>query len=111
MGRMARLTLRLDFGPGRAIGYGKTRLLEAVRDHGSISAAGRSMGMSYRRVWLLASADLRSMRPASLTIRVECAEFEGIGDLSLVPKGRSAITSNGSHRTGLKRSLQQCGGH
>src|SRR5271156_2605333 len=50
---MARLTLRLDFGPGRAIGHGKIRLLEAVRDTGSISAAGRAMGMSYRRAWLL----------------------------------------------------------
>lgn len=50
---MARLTLRLDFGPGRAIGHGKIRLLEAVRDHGSISAAGRMMEMSYRRAWLL----------------------------------------------------------
>jgi molybdate transport system regulatory protein len=50
---MASLTLRLDFGPGQAVGHGKIRLLEAVRDHGSISAAGRSMGMSYRRAWLL----------------------------------------------------------
>ena len=50
---MARLTLRLDFRPGRAIGHGKIRLLEAVRDYGSNSAAGRSMGMSYRRAWLL----------------------------------------------------------
>ena len=50
---MARLTLRLDFGPGQAIGHGKIRLLEAVRDHGSISAAGRTMAMSYRRAWLL----------------------------------------------------------
>ena len=50
---MARLTLRLDFAPGQAIGHGKIRLLEAVRDHGSISAAGRTMGMSYRRAWLL----------------------------------------------------------
>ena len=53
---MARLSLRLDFGPGRAIGHGKIRLLEAVRDQGSISAAGRSMGMSYRRAWLLVDA-------------------------------------------------------
>jgi molybdate transport system regulatory protein len=45
--------LRLDFGPGRAIGHGKIGLLEAIRDYGSISAAGRSMGMSYRRAWLL----------------------------------------------------------
>jgi molybdate transport system regulatory protein len=50
---MARLTLRLDFGPGQAVGHGKIRLLEAVREHGSIAAAGRSMGMSYRRAWLL----------------------------------------------------------
>jgi molybdate transport system regulatory protein len=53
---MARLTLRLDFGPGQAVGHGKIRLLEAVRDHGSIAAAGRSMGMSYRRAWLLIDA-------------------------------------------------------
>ena len=53
---MARLTLRLDFGPGQAVGHGKIQLLEAVRDHGSISAAGRSMGMSYRRAWLLVDA-------------------------------------------------------
>jgi molybdate transport system regulatory protein len=53
---MARLTLRLDFGPGQAIGHGKIRLLEAVREHGSISAAGRTMGMSYRRAWLLVDA-------------------------------------------------------
>ena len=53
---MARLTLRLDLGPGQAIGHGKIRLLEAVRDHGSIAAAGRSMGMSYRRAWLLVDA-------------------------------------------------------
>ncbi len=53
---MARLTLRLDFAPGQAIGHGKIRLLEAVRDHGSISAGGRAMGMSYRRAWLLIDA-------------------------------------------------------
>jgi molybdate transport system regulatory protein len=50
---MARLTLRLDFDPGQAVGHGKVRLLEAVRAYGSIAAAGRSMGMSYRRAWLL----------------------------------------------------------
>ncbi len=29
------------------------RLLELIGEHGSISAAGRAMGMSYRRAWLL----------------------------------------------------------
>ena len=48
-----RLTLRLDFGANRSIGPGKVRLLEAVERTGSISQAGRDLGMSYRRAWLL----------------------------------------------------------
>src|SRR3984957_17065956 len=48
-----RLTLRVDFGTDRAIGPGKVLLLEAIRETGSISQAGRSLGMSYRRAWLL----------------------------------------------------------
>jgi molybdate transport system regulatory protein len=48
-----RLTLRVDFGSSGSIGPGKIRLLEAVERTGSISKAGRSLGMSYRRAWLL----------------------------------------------------------
>jgi molybdate transport system regulatory protein len=48
-----RLTLRVDFGPSRSIGPGKIRLLEAIDRTGSISQAGRALGMSYRRAWLL----------------------------------------------------------
>jgi molybdate transport system regulatory protein len=49
----ARLTLRVDFGSRRSIGPGKVRLLEEVARTGSISEAGRKLGMSYRRAWLL----------------------------------------------------------
>src|SRR5262249_27914174 len=48
-----RLTLRVDFDTNRSIGPGKIRLLEAIARTGSISQAGRSLGMSYRRAWLL----------------------------------------------------------
>jgi len=48
-----RVTLRLDFDAGRKLGPGKIALLEAIRDAGSISAAGRAHEMSYRRAWLL----------------------------------------------------------
>jgi molybdate transport system regulatory protein len=48
-----RLTVRVDFGSGRALGPGKIRLLEAIDRTGSISEAGRSLKMSYRRAWLL----------------------------------------------------------
>lgn len=49
----ARLTLRIDLDADRAIGPGKIRLLEAIRDTGSITQAGIALGMSYRRAWLL----------------------------------------------------------
>jgi molybdate transport system regulatory protein len=48
-----RLTLRVDFGGNRSVGPGKIRLLEAIARTGSISQAGRTLGMSYRRAWLL----------------------------------------------------------
>jgi molybdate transport system regulatory protein len=48
-----RVTLRLDFDTGSRLGPGKVALLEAIRRHGSISAAGREFGMAYRRAWLL----------------------------------------------------------
>jgi molybdate transport system regulatory protein len=35
------------------IGPGKADLLEGIRDTGSIAAAGRRMGMSYKRAWTL----------------------------------------------------------
>lgn len=38
------------------MGPGKADLLDVIREHGSISAAGRAMGMSYRRTWLLVDA-------------------------------------------------------
>ena len=44
------LSLRIDL-PGGRIGPGKIALLEAIDREGSISAAGRALGMSYRRAW------------------------------------------------------------
>lgn len=49
----ARLSVRIDFGPYGALGPGKVRLLETIDRLGSIATAGREMGMSYRRAWLL----------------------------------------------------------
>ena len=47
------LHLRIDFGDERSIGPGKIRLLELIKETGSISAAGRALEMSYRQAWLL----------------------------------------------------------
>lgn len=59
---MPRLTLRIDFDEGRAVGPGKIKLLEWIDALGSISAAGRKMGMSYRRAWLLVDSLNRCFR-------------------------------------------------
>jgi molybdate transport system regulatory protein len=52
VGRL-KLKLQLTCGEGFAIGPGKADVLEAIDREGSISAAGRVLGMSYRRSWLL----------------------------------------------------------
>ena len=51
--RHAALTIRIDFGAFGYLGPGKIALMERISKHGSISAAGREMAMSYRRAWLL----------------------------------------------------------
>src|SRR5258708_20613836 len=50
---MARLRVSIVFESGARIGPGKAKLLESIRDTGSISAAARDMGVSYKRAWLL----------------------------------------------------------
>ncbi len=46
------LSIRVDLAGGR-LGPGKVALLEAIGREGSISAAARALGMSYRRAWAL----------------------------------------------------------
>lgn len=48
-----KLKAQLFCGPEIAMGPGKAALLDAIAATGSISAAGRALGMSYRRAWLL----------------------------------------------------------
>ncbi len=51
--RKTRPRVRILIGSATALGPGKVDLLEAIARSGSISAAARAMGMSYRRAWLL----------------------------------------------------------
>ncbi|SAL01051.1 ModE family transcriptional regulator [Caballeronia ptereochthonis] len=63
-----RFRMRITKGETIALGPGKVALLEAVRKHGSISAAARSLDMSYRRAWLLIDELNRSLQsPATLS--------------------------------------------
>lgn len=54
--------LRIFLEPGFAIGPGKAEILLGIRETGSIAAAGRRMGMSYKRAWNLVDAMNRHFR-------------------------------------------------
>ena len=54
--------IRVLVGAVVAIGPGKADLMQAIEATGSISAAARDMGMSYRRAWLLVDALNRCYR-------------------------------------------------
>jgi molybdate transport system regulatory protein len=47
------VSIRLDLPSGARVGPGKIALLEEIARHGSISAGGRALRMSYRRAWEL----------------------------------------------------------
>ena len=57
-----KLKIQLYCGDEIAMGPGKADLLDAIRAHGSISAAGRALGMSYRRAWMLVDVMNRCWR-------------------------------------------------
>ena len=64
------LFIRLDLSNGKHIGAGKIALLEAIRAEGSISAASKHFGMSYRRAWLLVREINKTLRkPVVATTR------------------------------------------
>lgn len=48
--------LRVTLTPAAYIGPGRADLLELIASTGSISAAGKAMGMSYKRAWGLVQA-------------------------------------------------------
>lgn len=74
---MTRLTLRLDFAEGRRLGPGKIALLERIAATGSISAAGRAGGMSYKRAWDLVDDLNRIFHQPVVTTRLGGAQGGG----------------------------------
>lgn len=115
---MARLTLRIDFGDDRAIGPGKIRLLELIAARGSISAAGREMGMSYRRAWLLVDSLNHYFREPVVAAQVGGTHG---GGASLTASGRAVVehyraieqaaaSAGASHVGALAASLVDLGG-
>ena len=83
---MARLKLTIVLDSGARIGPGKVALLESVRDTGSIAAAGRAMGMDYKRARLLVDSLNRAFDTPAVT---RVTGGAGGGSATLTPSGRN----------------------
>ena len=88
-----KLKAQLLVGDEIAFGPGKADLLDAIRATGSISAAARHMGLSYRRAWLMVDAMNRLFREPLV---------------STIPGGRGGarVTAAGEELVLVYRSLQ-----
>jgi molybdate transport system regulatory protein len=70
MTRYKGLTLRVLGGSVAAMGPGKAELVERIARTGSISAAAREMGMSYRRAWQLVESLNATFREAVVSTAI-----------------------------------------
>lgn len=86
--RRPRLRIRIVFGEAEMIGPGKAELLERIDRTGSIAAAGREMGMSYKRAWELVGT-LNAMFRDPLVERVRGGP--GGGGAVLTETGRQVV--------------------
>jgi molybdate transport system regulatory protein len=90
-----RLSIRIDLENGDRIGPGKIALLEAIRTTGSISAAARKIGMSYRRAWLLVEEINHALREPA--VAAETGGRRG---------GGAVVTAAGEQLVGHYRTIE-----
>lgn len=82
------IRIRIDFSDSVNIGPGKISLLEAIKATGSISDAARSLGMSYRRAWMLVNSLKQGF---SESVTVSATGGKGGGGARVTPFGMSLI--------------------
>lgn len=90
------IRFRIDLDASRSVGPGKIELLEHIRETGSLSQAGREIGMSYRRAWLLLDGLNTSFR-------------QSVVETSIGGKagGGAALTEFGAELIAAYRSLER----
>jgi len=96
-----RLSIRIDLSSGDRIGPGKIALLEAIAKSGSISAAARSLEMSYRRAWLLVEEINNALREPAITAATGGRYG---GGAVLTPIGKEIVTHYRAIETRAKKS-------
>lgn len=87
---LPQLWLRIRFGGGDFIGPGKAELLERIAATGSIAAAARTLGMSYKRAWSMAET-LNAMFTEPLIAAARGGP--GRGGATLTPRGEAVLAA------------------
>jgi molybdate transport system regulatory protein len=98
-GDLPRLWLRVDLAPGVSLGPGKIELLRGIKESGSISAAGRRIGMSYKRAWQL--VDALNTHFAAPLVSANRGGARG-GGATLTALGESVLTTYEALQTASK---------
>jgi len=99
-----KLKAQLLCGDEGAMGPGKADLLEAIDRVGSISAAGRALGMSYRRCWLLVDEMNRCWRERLVDTLAGGGSERGA---RLSPLGREVLEGYRALEAELARSSER----
>ena len=86
-----------------ALGPGKVDLLQAIDKTGSISAAGKSMNMSYRRAWVL--VDVMNRCFTSPLVHTAKGGQHG-GGATLTPLGRQVVDNYKQMTQALNHTIQ-----
>ena len=86
-----KLKIQILSGDEIAMGPGKADLLDAIAQAGSISGAARTMGMSYRRAWLLVDAMNRCWAEPLVRAGPGRAGKEGNGGARLTAMGQDVL--------------------
>jgi molybdate transport system regulatory protein len=98
------VSVRLRFTEDARLGPGKIALLEAIARTGSIAAAGRDMGMSYRRAWLLIDS-LNRMFDEPVVVASPGGANGGGATLS--PLGRELVAAYRAMETETERAIER----
>ncbi len=98
-----RLKLRIRLCAFAALGPGKIALLQAVSHTGSISAAARDQGMSYRRAWLLLDEMNRALTQP--VVQTQAGGSHG-GGAQLTPAGERLIVLYRQIEEKAERAIQ-----
>jgi molybdate transport system regulatory protein len=94
--------LRIYFDAETMLGPGKADLLQGIQETGSISAAGRRMGMSYKRAWTLVDTLNHYFRQPLV---ISAAGGKSGGGANLTPLGIEVLARYRHMQTATERAI------